>query len=196
MVRGFASHLSCYPKLQKDLTLRLRLIQTRVLGNGRVAHQATGGTAEGQLQKEPSFNQDLHLRCALLALLPHLLPMRVNPLFLRALCEKHQSSLPASLLDARKALGPISHQLIITTASQIFFSARSHVLRSKCYSEFFKIIVFPLCTWRTKCSHDLYFLLNMLHFSIQDFAFKALIFFYLHLIICSILFPQFIFLTQ
>lgn len=33
MVRGFASHLSCYPRLQEDLTLRVKLIQTRVLGN-------------------------------------------------------------------------------------------------------------------------------------------------------------------
>ena len=56
MVREFASHLSCYPKLQKDLTLRLRLIQTGVLGNCRVAHQAPGWTAEAWLQKEPSFN--------------------------------------------------------------------------------------------------------------------------------------------
>lgn len=33
MVRGFASYLSCQPKLQRDPTLRVRLIQTGTLGN-------------------------------------------------------------------------------------------------------------------------------------------------------------------
>lgn len=49
------------------------------------------------------------------------------------------SCLPAGC----KALGPISHQLIITATAQIIFSARSDVLGSKCYSEFFKIVSFP-----------------------------------------------------
>lgn len=118
----------------------MRLIQTRTLGNCWVTCQAPGGTEEAQLQEEASFIEDLHLRCAPLALWPHLLPSRVHRLALRASREKHQSSLPASLLDASPCT-PFPQQLIIMQLLKLF--TRSHVLGTQCYPQFFKIVNFP-----------------------------------------------------
>lgn len=53
--------------------------------------------------------------------------------------------------------GPGLH-LPFVAASQVIFSARTHVLGSKCYSELFRSEVFPFCTWRTKCLPDLHVL--------------------------------------
>jgi hypothetical protein len=41
MVRGLASHLSCHPELQEDLTPRAQLMQVRILGNAEslASHQ-------------------------------------------------------------------------------------------------------------------------------------------------------------
>lgn len=141
MVKGFVCHLSWCPKLQEDLTPSVP-IQVRALGNAEslTRHQV------GQQRLSLRRNQ-VSFRICTSGVLPLLCchtchPMQIHTLTLRALCEKHQSSLPASQLNAILGphFSPANHHYSLLG----IFSARIHVLRNECYSEFFNIM-FSLC---------------------------------------------------
>lgn len=161
MARGFASHLSCSPKLQEDLTPRVRPFQTRALRNCWVTHQAPAGQQRLILRR----NQ-VSFRICTSGVLPLLCchtchSVRVHPPALRALYEKYFLP-PCWMQLLGPHFPPVNHHRSLSSA----FSARTHVLRSKCYSEFFRIISFPFVHMEDKMFTWPLFPLKPLHFHI------------------------------
>lgn len=151
-VREFASQPSCYTKLLEALTLRVRLSQTP--GSWKLLSHSPGtGWASRCLASEGTkFHSGFapHVRSPYFAATPATLWGLV--LLFSEPCVKSTSHLflPPCWM---KVLGL---HLPFVAASQVIFSARTHVLGSKCYSELFRSEVFPFCTWRTKYLSDLH----------------------------------------